>query len=77
MNERLNARSEQGIVVEGGIKTDQEDDNVGNQIAYMSTWGMYLYIFIVYICTISEFIFAIGISILLFSSIATTLRFAF
>ena len=77
LNERLNARAKQGIVVEGEIKSDPEDVNVGNQITYMFMWGMYLYIFIVYICAISEFIFAIGISISSLSSIATTLRFIF
>ena len=71
LNERLNARANQDIVVEGEIKSNLEDNNVGNQITYMSTWGTYLYMFIVYICAISEFTFVIGISTLSLYSTAT------
>ena len=38
LNESLNARSEQSIVMEGEIKSNPEDNNVGDQIMYMSTW---------------------------------------
>ena len=43
LNERLNARTKQGIVVKEEIKSDPEDKNVDKQVTYMSTWGMCLY----------------------------------